>query len=200
MAKDYPILLKGNLQALATATTLKVGKGKNAIDVIGIRKVGQGVERWYYLDHIPSGHLISGRFIYQAIARHAGQVLVDTLGDTLRNDAESVRAAIEGPIADFIEYIRLPRIQEALNSSKRSKEALPTLEDFLNGPYYESLLIERNGGAVPGASPPKHDAELLECDQSLGWVSSPNGRLDGDDLRALVEGRRTPSEIILSKP
>lgn len=123
MAKDYTIRLKDGSIVLVTGTALKIGKGKNTCDVIGIRKVvGNHGDSWYYLDHIPSGTLIAGGFLYQFIARHIANEIILSIGDTLRDDADSVAKAIESSIEDFITYMVQPSIQKKLNEIKTTKE------------------------------------------------------------------------------
>lgn len=137
-------------------TIIKYGKGKKAVPMFAVTK-GCGL---YTLAHIPSNSYLSRYYYYLSACRFLSAEVIEVMGDKLLEpNRELLSASFPVSLKDYVLFY----------SAKDVKQP-QTYEEFLNGPDYEAVILERNSNSVRSLEEDKHHQELLEGGASLGWV------------------------------
>lgn len=186
MSTTYQVRAKDGFQTL-TGHTLKLGKGKNAVEVLGIGKWGTTTDSHYSIDHLPTLLTLVGGFPYQSLAKDVAKTILGYMGEKLLHNINIT--SFDQELIDFCLFWKRAGIE------RQCKHAPTTWEEWTGGTDYERLHVGADHGAVSSPQSPEHTEELLSRDETLAWVPSPYGTMDQRDLTALIEGRRAPSEV-----
>lgn len=160
-----------NGKVLIEGTIVKQGKGKKAVDVLGIAKES------YQIYHIPTGLFISRPYEFLSQARIIANEVSLSLGSELQDPNLTAEAFS-------------PELQIYLNQVWWGLKTPPSFEEFLNGPEFEAIAkAARPGEALSVNTQAQHDEELQGWDTTIGWVPSEQGTMYGRKLKRLIEGR-----------
>lgn len=180
---EYRIALNDGEYRAVSGLVLRLGRGKKAVDVLGIRRGGKNPP-FYVIDHIPSGRYL-GLYHKQALARSVAEAVLDHLGVELLNPTPKV----PGDIRRYVVYYEGATVDEAL-----SYEEWKAGSDAINQGDSE---FTSNNLLIPGPQGAQDTDQLLSGYFSLGWV--PGGESTGllpQELIALIQGYPLPGSSI----
>lgn len=158
----------------------KIGKGKKAVAVIGVRaynlKYGG---RAYELIHIPTDTLIADAYIYSTLAREIARSIIEVMGDKLlETNALTLVSQTPWQLVWYVEFYRGRNIKKP-----------ESYGEWQNGPEFESLQRERYLKELAINNEAKYKKQLSESDSTLGWVPDIAGPMEWRELEAIISGR-----------
>lgn len=157
--------------AEVSGMVVRLGRGKKATDVLGIRKNGDT----YTIDHIPSGCWVGQLYPKRSLARSIADQVVEVLGEEVSKPNPQVPIELRRYIESY---------QGAL------VDAAMAYEEWIHGPDAEGTVLRANSESLPIEEGQEDAGELWAGYSTLGWVPAGKGRgLHAIELRELVEGR-----------
>lgn len=165
-------------------TWVKYGRGKSAVNVIGIRpELSKYDIKTYALIHGPTASLIARGYYYLSTARAIAKALVEHLGPALDcADRQYVADSFPSYVRDYIDFYTL-----------RDYKQPPTIEEWQHGIDYENILRGRSDSAMVEQQAMAHAGQLFERGISIAWVpDAKDGTMFADTLASLIKHRRIP--------
>lgn len=155
-------------------TIIKMGKGKKAYPVLGIRKDN------YSITHLISGVRVSTTYEYLSQAKIVAGQIIEHVGNSLLE---------EWLKPDAFSY----ELQIYIETRWYGNKSPPSLEEWISGPDYEEILqrIHSSGPDNHLSQEPeaKYVQELQGWDCTIAWVPRQDGPVSGQELQRLIEGR-----------